>query len=109
MPIVFTISADEAVTTITVAHSFNGCSGSETFSNLSLSIAPDVICVPGPCTGSVTSFRRFAFASGNRVEGPSIDVNALFSSASSAEGTVNFRSYPGCGSATGVAWTATRH
>jgi hypothetical protein len=56
----------------------------------------------------VTSFRRFGFASGNRAEGPSIDVNALFPSTSSAEGTVNFHNYPGCGNATGVGWTATR-
>jgi hypothetical protein len=105
---VFAISPDEAVTTITVAHDFNGCSGSQTFPNLSLSIVPNVICIPAPCTGPVTSFRRFGFASGDRVNGPSIDINALFPSTSTAEGTVNFRSYPGCGSAIGVAWAATR-
>ena len=106
--IAFTISADEAVTAITVAHDFNGCSGSQTFSNLSLNIAPNVICIPGPCTGSLASFRTFAYMSGDRIEAPSTEVHAVFPSTTSAEGTVNFRSYPGCGSATGVAWTATR-
>jgi hypothetical protein len=107
-PITFTISPDEAVTTITVAHNFSGCSGSQTFSNLSLSIAPTVICIPGPCTGSLASFRTFAYMSGDRIEGPSTEVHAVFPSTSSAEGTVNFRSYPGCGSAIGVAWAAAR-
>jgi len=106
--IAFTISPDEIVTTITVAHDFNGCSGSQTFSNLSLSIAPKVMCIPGPCALPVTSFRAFGYTSGNPIEGPSTDVNAVFPSTSSAEGTVNFRSYPGCGNAIGVAWTATK-
>jgi hypothetical protein len=106
--ITFTISPDEAVTTITVDHDFNGCSGSQTFSNLSISIAPNVTCIPGPCGPSVGSYRAFGFASGNRIEGPSTDLSGLFPSTNRAEGLVNFRNYPGCGSATGVAWTATR-
>jgi len=106
--IAFTISADETVTTLTIAHDFSGCSGSQTFSNLKLNIAPQVMCIPGPCTGSVTSFRAFGYSSGNRLEGPSTDINAVFMSTSRAEGTVNFRNYSGCGSAIGVAWSATR-
>jgi hypothetical protein len=107
-PIAFTISPDEAVTTIMLGYDFNGCSGSETFSNLSLSIAPDVVCIPGPCSGSVSSYRGFGYTSANRIEGPSTDLNAVFVSTGRAEGTVNFRGYPGCGSAIGVAWSASR-
>jgi hypothetical protein len=106
--ITFTISAAEAVTTITIGHEFNGCSGSQTFSGLSLSIAPQVQCIPGPCPSSVSSFRSFHYAAGDRLDGPSTDLNALFVSNARAEGTLNFRSYPGCGSAIGVPWSATR-
>lgn len=107
-PIAFTISSDEVVTTITLEHDFNGCSGSQTSANLSLNIAPNVVCIPGPCPTSVSSYRAFAYASGNPIEGPSTDVHGVFSSTTRAEGTVNFRSYPGCGSAIEVAWTASR-
>src|SRR5262245_60873015 len=63
-PIEFTISQDEKVTSITIGYNFNGCSGVKTFPDLSLATAPDVICIPGPCSPSITSFRRIAFASG---------------------------------------------
>lgn len=107
-PIAFTISSAEAVTTITLGHDFSGCSGSQTFSNLSLNIAPDVVCIPGPCPTPVSSYRAFHYTSGNRIDGPSTDINGLFVSPERAEGTVNFRSYPVCGSAIGVTWSATR-
>ena len=107
-PLVFTISPAEAVTTITVGHEFNGCSGSQTFSGLSLNIAPQIQCIPGPCSPSLLSYRGFGYGSGNSVEGPSTAVNAVFLSSARAEGTVNFRNYPGCGDAIGVSWTATR-
>lgn len=107
-PIAFTVSPDETVTSITLGHDFNGCSGSQTFSPLSLSIAPNVVCIPGPCSPALSSYRAFGFASGDRIAGPSTDVNAVLLSMTRAEGTVNFRSYPVCGSAIGVAWTVTR-
>ena len=107
-PITFTISPDEVVTTITIGHDFNGCAGSETFSNLSLKTAPNVVCIPGPCPASVTSYRGFGYGTGNPLEGPATDVNALLLSTTRAEGTVNFRIFPGCGSAIGVAWSAIR-
>jgi hypothetical protein len=47
--ITFTVSADETLTTIAVGYSFNGCSGTQTFSNLNVPPAPNVTCVPGPC------------------------------------------------------------
>lgn len=107
-PIAFTVSPDEAVTTITVGYDFNGCSGSQTFSNLTVSIAPNVMCIPGPCPASLSSYRAFSYPSGNPIDGPSTDLNGLFVSTARAEGLVNFRNYPGCGSAPGVAWSATR-
>jgi len=108
-PIAFTISPDETVTTITLGHDFNGCSGLQTFSSLSLHIAPQVECIPGPCPPSISSYRAFAYTSGNPIEGPSTSVNAVFLSVDSAQGSANFRNYPGCGNAIGVAWTAIRH
>jgi hypothetical protein len=104
----FTISSDEKVTAITLAYEFNGCSGSQTFSNLELTIAPRVECLPAPCPGMLSSYRAFGYTSGNHVEGPSTDLNGLFTSSERAEGTINFRSFPGCGSAVGVMWSATR-
>jgi hypothetical protein len=94
--ITFTVSPDERVTTITLAHDFNGCSGSETFSGLNLEIKG---------TSSSGSFEHIA---GNTVQGPSTQIDALFLSTETAAGSVNFRSYPGCGNAIGVTWTARR-
>src|SRR2546425_556999 len=91
-PIAFTISPSEAVMSITVGHDFNGCSGSQTFSGLSLNIAPNVQCIPGPCPAPVSSYHGFGYSSGNPFEGPSTDVNGLFASVTIAQGSVNFRS-----------------
>ena len=106
-PIAFSLSAAEKVTTIVVGHSFGGCSGSQTFANLSLDIVPDVMCIPGPCAPGIASYRGFGYGTGG-LGGPGTSINALFLSNSRAEGTVNFRDYPGCGTAIGVGWTATR-
>jgi hypothetical protein len=61
-PIAFTVSADEKVTSITVGYSFNGCSGSQTFSNLNLDTAPNVTCIPGPCGPGMSSYRAFNYS-----------------------------------------------
>ena len=106
--IAFVVSADEMVTTLTVGHAFNGCSASETFSNLTLPTAPNVTCIPGPCDPSLASYRAFNYSSRGPIEGPSTTVNGLFMSSTSAQGSAGFRDFPGCGSAIGVAWTATR-
>src|SRR5688572_15405045 len=108
MPIAFTVSPDETLTTITIGYSFNGCSGSQTFANLSIRTAPELICVPGPCTGAVTSYRAFGYSDGSRVSGPNTTVNGLFLLGNRAEGQARFVDYPGCGTATGVTWSATR-
>ena len=107
-PISFTISSDQAVTSITISHAFNGCAGSQTFESLAISIVPRVECIPGPCAPAIQSYRAFGYSAGNRVEGPSTDLNAVFMSTMSAQGTVNFRSYAGCGDAIGVPWSALR-
>jgi hypothetical protein len=107
-PITFTISTEENVTTISIAHNFNGCSGSQTFSNLSLPIAPEIHCIPGPCSPSQMSYRQLTYSTGDRVNGPSFTIAGIFPSTSHAEGAMAFQNYPGCGSATGVPWSATR-
>ena len=106
-PISFTVSADEKVTSITVGYSFNGCSGSQTFANLNVETAPNVACIPGPCPPSISSYRAFGYSAGPR-EGPSTSVNGLFLPMGRAEGLAGFRDYPDCGTALGIAWTATR-
>ncbi len=106
-PIAFTIT-NEMVTSIAVGHNFNGCSGSQTFPDLNLPTAPDVRCIPGPCTPAVSSYRAFGYSSRSAIDGPSTSVNGLFLSVVTAQGTVNFNNFPGCGAAIGVGWTATR-
>lgn len=106
-PLAFSVT-NEMVTSITVGHDFNGCSGSQTFPDLHISTAPDVRCIPGPCTPAVSSYRAFGYSSGSFIDGPSTSVNGLFLSARTAQGTVNFNNFPGCGAAIGVGWTATR-
>ena len=84
--VTFTISSEEQVTDITVGHEFNGCAGTQTFSGLSLSIAPQIMCIPAPCSSHLTSYRAFGYGSGNPVEGPATSLNALFTTAGRAEG-----------------------
>jgi hypothetical protein len=104
--IAFTVSSDEILTAISVGHNFNGCSGTQVFSNLSSSTVPDVICIPGPCP--VSSYRSFFYSSGSREAGPITTLNGLFLPGGRAEGLVHFVDFPGCGTATSVTWTATR-
>ncbi len=106
--VTFTISPDENVTAITVGYEFNGCSGTQTFSGLSLSIAPQVQCIPAPCSNQLMSYRAFGYSVGNPVEGPATSLNAVFTSSARVEGLAHFREYPGCGSAMSVPWSATK-
>ena len=106
-PIGFTVSSDQKVTAITVGYNFNGCSGTQRFSDLSLETAPNVTCIPGPCPVGISSYRAFNYATGPR-EGPAISVNGLFMGTSRAEGQVVFRDYPGCGTTLSVGWTASK-
>jgi hypothetical protein len=107
-PISFTIGPNDTVTAITLGHEFSGCSGSQTFSSLSLSIVPQVECIPAPCPSSLTSFREFAYDAGTMFDGPRTEVHGLFMNTTRAEGSINFRNFQGCGTVLGVSWTATR-
>ena len=106
--VTFTISPDENVTAITIGHEFNGCSGTQTFSSLSLSIAPQVQCIPAPCSNQLASYRAFNYSTGNPLEGPATSLNGVFTSTGRVEGLAHFRLFPGCGSAMGVVWSATK-
>jgi hypothetical protein len=107
VPITFSVASNQKVTSISVGYSFNGCSGIQTYSNLSLDTAPTVICVPGPCSNDISSFRSFNYLAGSP-GGPSTTINGLFVLGSRAEGQVAFRDYPGCGTAAGIGWTASK-
>jgi hypothetical protein len=106
-PITFTVSSDQKMTAITVGYRFNGCSGEQTFSNLNLETAPMVTCIPGPCSNTLSSYRAFSYSAGS-IDGPFTTVNGLFTVTNRAEGQVAFRDYPGCGTAVGIGWTATK-
>jgi len=106
--IAFTVSKDEAVTAIAVGYTFNGCAGTQTFADLNVPTAPSVTCIPGPCSETISTYRAFAYSNGSRGTGPSTSINGLFLPGGRAQGEVTFRDYPGCGTAAGVEWTATR-
>ena len=105
--ITFTVSSEEILTRLSVGYSFNGCTGTQTFSNLAVATAPDVTCIPGPCSPAEQGYRALNFSSGART-GPTTTVNGVFLPDNRAQGQVWFQDYPGCGSAAGVQWTATR-
>ena len=104
----FTVSPDETLTSLAVGYSFNGCSGIQTFSNLNVSTKPDITCIPGPCSGTVSSYRQFAYTSGRAATEPSTTIIGLFLAGNRAEGQVSFRDFPGCGTSAGVTWVAGR-
>ena len=106
--IAFTVSSDEALTTLAVGYNFNGCSGTQTFTGLNVPTAPAVTCIPGPCSGTAATNRALHYSSGSRETGPVTTVDGLFLPGGRAQGLVSFRDYPDCGTATGVEWTATR-
>jgi hypothetical protein len=108
MPIAFTVSADETITTITLGYDFNGCSGSHTFSDLLVPTRPDVTCIPGPCSGALTTYRAFGYSSGSPAAGAYTQINGLFLPGGQARGQVVFSAYPSCGTAPPVEWTATK-
>jgi hypothetical protein len=99
-PITFTVSSAQKVTAITVGYSFNGCSGSNTFSNLNL----DIGVTPNPATSLGPGF---GFGSGSPEGSNYTQVYGSFRSNTTASGTVIFGDFAGCGNAIGI-WTATR-
>ena len=99
-PIAFTVSLDQKVTAITVGYSFNGCSGSNTFSNLNL----DIGVTPNPATSLGPGF---GFGSGAPDGANYTQVYGSVRSNTTASGTVIFGDFAGCGNAVGI-WTATK-
>ena len=106
-PITFTVSSDGSLTTIVIGYSFNGCSGVRTFANLNVPTAPNVICIPGPCSNTLSTYRAFSYSSGSVGTGPTTSINGLFLPLDQAQGQASFQDFPGCGTA-GAEWTATR-
>lgn len=107
-PIAFTVPSGEVLRKITVGYTFNGCSGVQTFVDLNVPTAPNVTCIPGPCSGTTSNYRALTYSSGPAGTGPSTTINGIFLPGGQAQGLVSFRDYPGCGTAAGVEWTATR-
>jgi hypothetical protein len=107
-PIAFTVSADEKVTVITVGYSFNGCTGSDTFADLSIPTAPDLTCIPGPCRGVAASYRAFSHSQTPSKNGLNTTITGVFLPGNRAQGLAHFVDYGVCGSARSVEWTATR-
>jgi hypothetical protein len=101
-PISFTVSRDQKVTSITVGYNFNGCSGTSSFPNLSLTIAS------GPSPSSPTPGPGFGYGSGPPDGANYTQVYGMFSSYTAATGSVAFGDFSGCGNA-GAIWSATRN
>ena len=106
--IAFMVSSDEALRTLSVGYKFNGCSGTQAFTDLNVPTAPEVHCSPGPCSGTELTYRALSFQSGSPGDGPATNVTGVFLPGGRAQGLATFRDYPGCGTAGGVEWTATR-
>jgi hypothetical protein len=100
-PITFTVSADQRVTAIAAGYSFNGCSGTNTFSNLNLAIGTP----PNPAAPA--SAPGFGFGSGPP-DGPNFtQISGSFGSTTAANGTITFLGFAGCGNSVGI-WTAAK-
>jgi hypothetical protein len=106
-PISFTVSRDEKLTSLIVGYEFNGCSGTREFFQLKVPTAPDLTCIPGPCSYTAATYRGFGFSDGQLAGEPSTQINGVFLPRNQAKGQAVFRNFPNCGSAT-VQWTATR-
>jgi hypothetical protein len=96
-PITFTVSADEKVTSITIAYNFNGCTGSTTLSNLNIAIG-----VPGAVTAALADY-----AAGPPGGPNSTAIHFFFPSTTAANGSVAFINYSGCGNSGGT-WSAVK-
>jgi hypothetical protein len=92
------VSSDHKVTAIAVGHDFNGCSGARAFADLAIEITS---------LGDGRAF-GFEFASAPTGTPNRILLGGVFYSNSTAQGSVLFVDYPGCGLGAGTAWTATR-
>jgi len=96
-PIAFTVSAEQRITSITVDYAMNGCTGSKTLSDLTVSIGQ-----PGSLMGPLVDFTV------GPPGGPDTTaLHFLFTSDTTANGTVAFINYTGCGNGGGT-WSAVK-
>lgn len=103
VPISFTVSADQTVTSITVGYRFNGCTGSNTFSNLSLRIGDSPFPPRVPTPGSA----GFGYGSGPPDGANYTQVQGTFTSNQASTGSVVFLNFGSCGNAV-ANWAASR-
>jgi hypothetical protein len=96
----FTVSPGPKITALAVGYSFGGCSGTQTFTDLSL----DIGSPPNSIRPSVGA--AFGFGSGPPDGANYTQVYGSFTSSSAATGTVTFLGYA-CGN-TVAAWSATK-
>ena len=101
-PIAFTVSTDQRVVSISISYDFSGCSGTETFANLSLTIAK----LDPPGTPPYDN-PGFGYA-GQPGDGSGTVLLGAFTSNQTATGMVTFVSFPNC-KASGAMWNATKH
>lgn len=96
----FSVSTNQAVTSITSGYKLNGCSGMIELTSVNLPVRE----FPG-VTGAITpgfEYMSGAFASPNYLR-----IVGSFTSATEARGFLLFDEYQGCGSGV-INWTATR-
>jgi hypothetical protein len=93
----FSVSAEQRVTTISIHYSLNGCSGTKTFSGLSVEIAP----LPGNGRPAFV----YQSAEGDLVNFISVQVS--FSSSDTATGITVLDNFAGCRGGPSL-WSAQR-
>lgn len=101
--IAFSVSANQTVTSITVGYRFNGCSGTNTFSNLSLDIGQSGF----PPRVPTQSNPGFGYGSGSPEAPNYTQVLGTFTSGQTATGSVTFLNFTNCGNAV-TNWSATK-
>jgi hypothetical protein len=102
----FTVSPNQKVTSITVGYNFNGCSGSRTFSNLSLDIAT-VQRPPGSPSAGPFENAGFGYGSGPIDQPDFLGISGSFTSTDTAVGVLTFSNFSSCGNGVAI-WNATR-
>ena len=99
-PISFVVSPGQMVTSITLGYSFDGCTGSKTFTTDTAIMG--VTTAPSP-VGSAT------FQSGPAGDANRALISFLFTSPLDAHGMVIFSDFDGCGAdPASTSWTAAR-
>lgn len=104
--ITLSVSAEQKVTSITVGYNFGGCSGTHTFSDLSLDIGTGPSGLP-PRQPSQPSLPGFGFGSGSPEAPNFTQVTGFFTSNQTASGSAAFLNVPDCGNAV-ANWSAAK-